>query len=386
MEERVIVSCPYCAKAYKIRQELLGRNAKCCNCKQTFPLIVPHVLNEDEILNLVQGPAHRDDDDDAEPQNATVAGLKVVADEPMAPAAAFGAKMKTTEDLGPPIRLQAIDSKGVHFRFAAAHLGSEKFRAFIPKLCAGCLDKRGLQVFLLRWRIKNVPLAGYGDVGALRPVALMSELPVVDNRELLKYLPVDHSLPEPFGLPFPFYVCGRCKPEGLVYPVGEVDPDERVCMLVMANLKLALEFYTDNCGNETSDYHKLITQKTLCKRSRWEALAELEQKRIAAWVKPRERESFVCYVADLDTPAARKGETGIVVTDQRIVCGKEPLYRHYPFSESITVSCHSVTDGMKVDISSSQQGRITFRLTDSAWVDLKHALRDLKTNVRLVEI
>ncbi len=372
MEERVVIACPHCSAQFKVRRENLGRMARCGKCKKTFPLTVPAMFDEDDILSWV---GKKDHDDEADIPNATFAGVNVIEE---INASSLHLKI--------PFKLQHIDGKGVHFRLTREMLKTEKFRSSFPRACAGCLDKRNLRVFLVRWPVKGNFPAGYGDVNSLRPVATLNELPRVSPVELLQYLPVDKNLPEPYGLPFPFFVCGRCKPNGLVYSPLSVEEKDETCVLTVFNPELAFEFYAVHCGQDTADYQKLLAHSGLCKTSRWEALPEPDRKRISQWYKPTTDEHFVCYVPDLDNPRDRKGQTGIVLTSQRLVCGKDPLLRQFPFQEHVTLSCHSVPEGRKVDISSSTQSRISFRLCDSAWVDLKHSLHDLKVNARLVEV
>lgn len=371
MEDRVVIACPHCSAQFKVRRETLGRMARCGKCQRTFPLTLPKAFNEDEILNWVE----KKDRNEEDIPNASVAGLNV-----MAKIDASSSKSKVS------FKLQHIDRNGVHFRLTREILKTEKFRSSFPRVCAGCQDKRNLRVFLVRWPVKGISPAGFGDVNSLRPTATLNELPAVSPMELLQYLPTDKNLPEPFGLPFPFFVCGRCKPEGLVYSPYLIDQKDETCVLSVFNPELAFELYTANCSQETADYQKLLSHAGLCKTSRWETLPEPDRKRIAQWYKPSPSEVFVCYVSDLDNPRDRKGQTGIVLTNQRMVCGKDPLLRQFPFQEHVTLSCHSAPEGRKIEISSSTQSRISFRLCDSAWVDLKHSLHDLKVNVRVVEI
>jgi predicted Zn finger-like uncharacterized protein len=377
MEERVIVACPNCSAQYKVRQETLGRIARCSKCQKTFPLYLPDPFNEDEVLNWVdkKDDPDSDADDEAEVSTATVAGLNVLNEI-----------TKSSPGLEIPLKLLNLDRQGVHFRFSPQMLNSEKFRSSFPRRCAGCLDKKNLRVFLVRWPVKGVFPAGYGDVHGLHPVTNLKELPAVSATELLKFLPLEKGLPEPFGLPFPYFVCGRCKPEGLVSSPFPVEGKDNTCVISIFNPNVALEFYTANCGRETQDYQKMQTHCGLRKISIWESLPESDRKRITRWYKSTANERFICFVPDLDTPKDHKGRTGIVLTNERIVCGKDPLLRQFSFQEPVTLSCHTVPEGRKVDISSPTQSRIAFHFCDTAWVDLKHSLRDLKVSARVVEV
>jgi len=391
VEDRVVISCPHCSERYKIRREIVGRSARCSKCRKVFALIIPKSLDEDEILSLVSG-GRVGEEDEEEAKNATVAGLSVVEGGQerefahQTAASASGAGKTPSPDFGAPLKLLTIDGEGVHLRFSAELLKSEQFRASFPKKCAVCLSKHSLQVFLLRWPESKKQVEGFGTKKTIFPVSTLAELPQVDTVELLQYLPIDNKLAEPFSRPFPYYVCARCRGEAQSAMEGTYDPENGHCLLRIANFDLAFRFYTANCGTETVDYHKLLSHTKLCKRSHWDALPDQDRKRISEWFKPLDKERFVSYVPDMDTPSVKKGETGIVVTNQRMVCAKNPGFRQFPFSEHITVFCHPAGEAMKVDISSASQGRIAFRLNDSAWVNLKNSLQDLKVSVRFVEV
>lgn len=379
MDDRIVLACPHCSMQYRIRRAILGRPAKCSKCKHIFPLTPPSGLDEDEILNLVHGSSD-------EAPTGTVAGLRVEEDREFEPDSRPAAAKPPAPDFGAPVKLHALDFEGAHFRFAVELLKSETFRASIPKTCAGCRERKNLRVYLVHWFQKGHVPVGFGARKTVRSVALLYELPAVGTVELLKYLPIEKHLPEPFCLPFPFYVCNKCNPEGLVFSAATIEQMGATCMLTIHDIGTALEFYTANCGTETEDYRKLLTRSSLYRRSRWEAIPPLQQKKIMAWFKPVEREHFICYVPDLDTPSAQRGQTGIVITDQRMICAKEPLWRQFLFTEHLVVTQHPLSEGVKVDISSPAQGRISFRLKDTAWADLKHSLQDLETDTRFVDV
>ena len=377
MEERVVIACPSCAFRFRVRRSLLGRSARCSQCKHVFDLVVPGYHGETEIMDWLS-PAEDGEDNDA--LNATIAGLSIFESVTPARAKAGGVGSARIK-----LKLTSIDELGVHFSFSSHQLSVERFRASMPMMCAGCLSTKHLSVYLIRW-LDRMSVKGFGTRGTLtKAVCRKSELPSVGSVELLKYFPERNDLPEPFNLPFPYFVCDKCSPEGLVFGTSSMKQGEH-CLIRIKNVDFAGQFYAANCGSESADYHKLISCSRLARINTWDDIDSDVRTRIERWYKPKSGEHFIYYIPNIDGDRSQCGSSGIVVTDQRMIAHLDPLWREYTYSGHITVAWQSVAEGVKVEIRELGHGRITFKFDSRSWVNLKQSLQGVKADVRFVGI
>ncbi len=375
MEERVVIACPHCNARYKVRQSLIGRPAKCANCKQIFELIVPDYHKEEEIMDWL---ANNEGEEDI--LNATIAGLNVLDNNTAV------AKSRKTSSSRIKLKLTNIDNLGAHFSFPAQALKSSHFRASFPQICACCLAGKHLRIFLVRWMDQATLPKGFGAKGTVvHPIGRLSDFPAVKPTELLQYLPVNEELPEPYNLPFPFYACDNCDPSDLVFGASSLG-EQGHCLLRIKNISLACQFYAQNCGTDSPDYHKLCASCDVLKTNQWDNLQQDLRERLKQWFQHTPGEHFICYIPDIEGNRAYKGKTGIIVTDRRIIAYNGTAWREYPLSGHITITYQSISQGVKIEIRELGKGRISFKLDSKSWVSLKHSLEQLKTNIRFVGI
>ncbi len=375
METRVVISCPHCKAQYKVRQSLMGKPAKCAYCKKIFDLVTPDYHKEEEIMDWLASTENEEDI-----LNATIAGLNIFDEEYSAKRSASKTKSRIK------LKLTNIDNLGAHFSFSSQALQSRHFRAAFPKICAECLKGKHLRVFLIRWLDQATLPKGFGAKGMLvHSVGRLSDFPSVKPTELLQYLPVNDELPEPYNLPFPYYVCDECDASDLVFGASSLGQQGH-CLLRIKNISLACQFYAEICGTDTPDYHKLCAHCDVYRTNQWDNLPEELKERLKQWFKHAHGEHFICYVPDIDGNRNGEGKSGIIVTDQRIIGYSEPIWREYPLSGHITITYQSISQGVKIDIRELGQGRISFKLDSKSWVNLKHSLEQLKADIKFVGI
>ncbi len=376
MESRVIIACPHCNAQYKVRQSLIGRPAKCAYCKKIFDLLTPEFHKEDEIMDWL---ANSENEEDI--LNATIAGLNIFEKESPVKNSAHIKK-----DTSIKLKLTSIDHTGVYFSFSSQALTSKHFRAAFPQICAECLSGKHLRIFLIKWLDRATLPKGFGAKGTVvHSVGRVSEFPAVKPHELLQYLPVNNELPEPYNLPFPYYVCDNCDPSDLVFGASSLG-EQGHCLLKIKNVSLACQFYEQICGTDTPDYHKLCANCDVYRTNQWDNLPEELKTRLKKWFKHIDNEHFICYIADLESNKSNKGKSGIVITDKRIIAYNPPTWREYPLAGHITITYQSISQGVKIEIRELGKGRISLKLDSKSWVSLKHSLEQLKTNIRFVGI
>jgi len=384
MEERVVINCPHCWKPYSVRKSVLGQSARCPECREIFTLQVDRPHSEDEITNWLHesagGPA----------PNATQAGLRVVDEpedtgSPVEPAAAFSERPESAQKPGQKLLLHTVDQSGAHFQFDAALLRDLEFRASFPRLCAQCLADHGLTIHLVQWPDKLPPHEVVGGRSLRTPaVVKVEELPTLDPVKALEYLARQDYLPEPFDLPFPYYVCEDCSPTGLVYTNISVSDEGEQYWLSVLNLHIACLFFANNCGTNNDTYRKLRSHSELRQESRWDALPLVIRDRMSRWFKLKSGEHFVEYVPDNEFSKMEAGLGGVVITDQRLVYQKREVTREYPLKDPLTVTKKKVHRALEIEISSLACGTVTLQVDNKSWDSMKNHLDSVGARVRIV--
>lgn len=381
-EERVLVQCPHCRAAYKVRCTILGREAKCPQCQKVFALIVPDYHSEDEIFDwLQQAPASS-----AQAPDATAVGLKVTETDTNGGVS----PEKSVSDEKPveavkKLYLHSITDMGAYFWFAAESLAEPEFRASLPQLCASCMTDSDLYVHLVQWPSK---LPGWEAIGKrelrTKAVIRLEELPKVDPVALLTYLPRQENLPFPYRLPFPYYVCGHCSPSGLVHTNTSFSGGLERCWLTISNLDIATGFYSTLCGADDDSFSKLCKSSELSKKDRWQLMPLAMRNRISQWFKPQAGEHFVDYLPDEDFSKTEAGAAGLVITDRRSVYHKYQTWREYPLTDAVTVTTKSTSVGARVEMYSVGSGRCVLKLDSKSWISLKQHMKGLQARVKFL--
>lgn len=380
-EGRIIIACPNCNTHYRVRVSYLNKLARCAKCRKSFYLTPSEYYSDEEIVGWLTSIGDEDDD----VMNATMMGLSVLEKKEKKEATG---EARTVSDLSRALKLAYIDERGAHFVFPSGLLYSEDFRASFPAVCANCLTRERLRIYLVKWMDKKSIPKGFGSGKLLHYVGNLGELPVSAPREIIKYLAPVEGLPQPFSLPFPYYVCDRCIPEKLILGLYSLK-EEGQCLLRIKNIDLACQFYENACGSDTEEYRRLCESSRLVKIDGWKGLSEEVKRRLGKWFTPQHDERFLAYIPDiLPTGKAASGESGIVITNKRLVCYcKEQFWREFNYSGRITVSWKaSGPHRVKVDIAEVSSGRISFLLDDRSWVNFKHLLAKAYNNVKFVEV
>ncbi|MDY7011014.1 MAG: hypothetical protein SVV80_09725 [Planctomycetota bacterium] len=238
------------------------------------------------------------------------------------------------------VRLGHVDDMGAFFLFSPALLYDEDFRSAFPQKCAVCGKQRHLSVHLVVWASK---LPGRGEIGARtsysRSVMELDKLGGVSGRELLAVLDPIESLPEPYCLPFPYYLCRECSPIGAVVPDVRFASDGRTheCELGIFSLKQAEEFIRIIGGPDCSALKEVREAMKKATSNPWQALPLAVRSRIKQWFTSDEGEKFVVYIADGDFSKTEAGLAGIVLTDKRLVFRKFASTVDIPLTEKISI-------------------------------------------------
>ncbi len=412
MSERVIVACPDCHKRYRVRAETIGQQARCSNCHTIFDLLSPdqgqldqQVLqwldeNPDQAESATPADEKRQSAKQLIPPEGTVAGLKVIPDSKVpagksdddthtaasAQAAKPARPARPETDQSKKFALHRIDAMGAYCRFPAQNLHDPAFRGSFPQVCAHCLSTKHLSVHLVQWtsKLPNRGLLAGKEISS-RPMMKLADLPTTNPLEVLNFLPRIESLPLPFNLPFPYYVCSDCSPIGLLHANTSFAKEGEKCWLSISNLEVARRLYAAVRGTDDSDYAKLVKAVQVAKQDRWKSFPLAVRNRIKQWYKSEKGEQFLDYLPDKDFIKAEVGNSGLVITNQRLIYKKYHVLRQFPLSDPISITISQTSEGLRVEISSAAHGRAVAKLNDKSWTTLHEQLEQLKAQLEILE-
>ncbi len=376
VEERIVITCPNCGMQYRVRVSLLNKLARCARCRKNFYLRPSEYHSDEEILGWLTSFG---DEEEEEVMDATSVGLSVFDRD-------VGERKKKVE-YKRELKLASVDDRGAHFLFSSGLLNSEDFRSSFPVSCANCLTRKHLRIFLVKWIDKRSVPKGFGTAKLLHYIGNLAELPASEPKEIIKFLSPIEDLPEPFSLPFPYYVCQRCSPEKLVLGLASFKEGGQ-CVLRIKTPDLACQFYSNVCGADTEEYQRLCECSRLAKVNGWRELSDEIKKNIYQWFTPHRDEQFIGYIPDiLSSGQEAVGESGIVITNRRMIAYKEPLWREFKFASRITITWKTVGEHrIRVDIRGLGSGRMSLLLGDKSWVNLKHLLSTIHADTKFVEV
>ncbi|HXK87527.1 MAG TPA: hypothetical protein PLS82_15950 [Phycisphaerae bacterium] len=376
MSEQVVVRCPQCAQKYRVPRTSVGHQGRCKLCQARFRIASESNIDEDTVFAWIT-------EDD--PFSESVAGSTGIFSKPVGPpraagvaprlepAPATGAGVSSCE-----VKLVRIDTQGAHFEFPTAALAGEHLRNSFPRKCVGCGTRIDLRVHLIYWR-DRMPVNDALTWQA-RQDAAMGKLVGYDRPfepGLLRQLPNARGLAEPFSLPFPIFACPHCRPSHEVQGRVATHKSHETCRLTIASLAVAVDFFRDNGGRNSPDYHRLIEERDQHPDA-WRAMDARVRQRVSQWFVPGEDERFVGFFRDAEFPPGEAGASGLVLTSRRLVFHKYVACRDYSLEAPGRVEI--VPRGRLAGVHIyDQSGRPAIvKLDPAAAVDLAGQLRQLR--------
>ena len=348
------VNCPFCAAVLRVPEKSLGKKGRCRACGKVFPVpfVVPTAedtaTDEDVIgwLGEAGAPQSRP------PVKSSVEATRVspAGGPRRAPSARPRPSHKSF-----PVRLGHVDDMGAFFLFDPKLLYDQDFRCSFPVKCIVCGGRRHLSVHVVIWSSK---LPGRGQLGMrtsyAHTVYELDKLGALRGRELLGRLDLVENLPEPYCLPFPYYVCHACSAVGAVVPDVRTseDGDGQVCELGISSLERAEEFADAVCGKDSRVHRQLHRARQQSDDDSWRGLPLAVRSRIKQWYRPQEGEHFVAYIPDADFAKTEAGTAGIVMTDRRLVYHKFAAQVVLPLTQEMTISRKKSGDRTRLEIAS----------------------------------
>jgi len=266
-----------------------------------------------------------------------------------------------------PIRLGHLDDMGVFLLFEPALLYREEFRAAFPQRCIICNSNEHLLVNQVVWSSKLPARGKFGLRESYVPaVHSLRRLGHPTSRGLLAKLERIESMPEPFCLPFPYYVCRTCSAVGAVVTDVRNSGGQEECELGIFSLRVAQDLMRICCGEDCQAYGQIHQALRETRGDTWKALPLAVRSRIRQWYRPLEGERFLGYVADGDFAKTEAGLAGLVLTDQRLVCRKYASLVELPLSEQVEVHLHNKDGHLQLNISGKSGKTANLATSDAA--------------------
>lgn len=326
MSEQVVVRCPSCAQKYRVPAASVGHRAHCKRCDTRFRIasaeqvdddtIFAWITSEDPSSGSVMGSTGMFHPAESRPHDEPAPGDSPHRHAANAPGAV-------------PVKLARIDTDGAHFEFPAGALVGDGLRNSFPRKCVGCGARTDLQVHLIYWR-DRMPTSDAMSWQARQDTSMgrLIGFEHPSSERLLQELPHARSLPHPFNLPFPLFVCEHCRASREVRGRVMTQDDRDICQLALLSLAIAVDFFRDNGGRHTPEYHRLIEERD-AHPDAWRALEGRVRQRIAQWFTPREDERFLGFFRDAEFSVLEAGGSGMVLTNRRLVYKKYAAFREY---------------------------------------------------------
>jgi hypothetical protein len=374
MSDHVIVRCSACSQKYRVHAASIGRNAQCKVCGATFVIGRKTALDDDTIVAWITQDA---------PASASVMGATGIFHEPTesGPRPPEPAPRPRTEPVAaiaePSVILTRTNDDGAHFEFPASALASEDLRNAFPRRCVGCGAKHGLGVHLIYWpeRVAAEDRARWRELQD----TVVGKLEFFRNaatKALLGTLPSSRHVTQPFRLPFPVFACGHCHASREVRGHVATREGADVCVLTIASLSVAVEFYRSNGGRNTAEYHRLVEERDR-RRDAWRDLGTEIRGHLSQWFEPRPGERFVHFFRDAEFSVVEAGTSGVVLTDRRLVFKKYAAHRDYLLNEHCRIEIKTRGTNAVVQIFEEGHRPAVFTLSLSDANELATSLRTL---------
>jgi len=336
---KIQVQCPACSARLDVSEKFLGRRGRCKRCGNVFTIEVsldvadapPGDIEGSVMSWLGDGPPIGS----ASQASPAAARPNVKAPPAASPAAAPAPAGKSRDEA---IRLGHVDDMGAFFLFTPELLRDPDFRASFPQRCLLCGSDHGLSVHLVLWSSK-LPFRGqFGThTSTSCNVFELAKLGRPAGHDLLGMLQPVANLPEPYSLPFPYYVCRSCSAVGALVTDVRHTGEREICELGFYSMKVAEDFLLAYCGPKCPTLKQLRKAMGTRKGDAWQALPLAVRSRIRQWYQAAEGERFVAYVSDNEFAKTEAGMAGVVVTDRRMVFHKFSATLEAPFQEPIAV-------------------------------------------------
>lgn len=354
--QTVDVVCPSCGERLTVSREHIGRKGRCQSCREVFIITdtsgVPLGQNQTDLGETIIGWL------DESEQAAALKSKTAVAPRPAArPRQARQVNKNKPPDRRKqfPIKLGHVDEMGAFFLFSPDLLYDEDFRSAFSQRCVVCGNRRHLSVHLVVWSSK---LPGRGEFGARtsysRSVFELDKLGGLTGGDLLAKLDRIENLPEPYCLPFPYYLCPDCSPIGAIVPDVRLaaDGQSQICELGIFAPKQAEEFVQAVGGPDCKALKALREEKRHDHDDPWRALPLAVRSRIKQWFNLEDGEKFVVYIPDGDFTKTEAGLAGIALTNKRMVFRKFASRVEIPLTERITIESVTAKGRSQLQISS----------------------------------
>ncbi|MFP3938165.1 MAG: hypothetical protein ACLFVW_07460 [Phycisphaerae bacterium] len=428
------VICPSCGAALKVPDDSMGKKGRCAVCKAVFKIAdvvgepaTPEILSEDSILGWLAIPDEEIDRAarEAEKQKQTRSAQRPaspdsLADKPAEPTAVEPSESTadkpdkqetenapdepgserqsqgsqdlrsaaTTEEQPPeqaedsgkelPIRMDHVDTMGAFFLFDSELLYDEDFRASFPQRCILCGTPRALSVYLVVWSSKLTDRAKKDRSLQKRAPAVrkLDELGGLAGKDLLKVLGRVEHMPEPYCLPFPYYVCQSCSPLGAVVTDVHTTADgmKEICELGISSVPQAEQFIRHVAGTDSEVYRQLREVRQKAHGDAWLMLPLGVRNRIKQWFDQGEDERFVAYIPDADFVKAEAGTGGLVLTDQRLVYHKALANVEFPLTDDVHLEPKEKGSRLLIEISSPNAPRTVRLAAQPTYLDQLRSL------------
>ncbi len=328
MPHSIVVRCPNCSQKYRLSPEKIGARAR-CKCGQRFTVTSEKPLDEETAYGwVIQG---------ADPSSRSVMGGSSITESPTPEehkdAVAHRHTPSPSEHRQPRIELERVDELGAHFRFPADLLADERFRDSFPKQCICCGRGRRLNVHLIIWNEK-LPADDPLRVRQInhQPIGRLQSLSGYGRASWLRELPKLKNMPEPFGLPFAFFVCSDCTVEDEIHASLVAEPQGEHCRIRITHLMIAAAFHRNNGGSDTPEHQRLLRACEKLKKNRWLSLPTAVRRKITQWCEIEDNEEFRGFYPDADFSNAELGKAGVVLTNKHLSFHKYSSSRAFSLS------------------------------------------------------
>jgi len=285
-----------------------------------------------------------------------------------------------------PVRLERIDEMGAYFEFPSDQLPDVHLRSSFPRRCVSCGCRDRLQVHLLIWTDRLPPrdqIRRQETAGQL--VGSLDQFEGQSAEEFLGRLPRIRSLPSPYDLPFPYYICENCSAVGEIHTHVLLHGDKEYCQIKISNLEIAAEFLANNGGADTEDYQLLLEAWQKQKQDPWRALPLAVRNRLRQWYQPSPDEKFVDYFPDADFSKAELGLAGIVLTSKRAVYKKFAALREFELNKPASIRCTFENGRCQIEISQSGKRPAVINLQKAAAERFVERCRCLWAGIQISE-
>ncbi len=369
MSDAIVAVCPSCSQKYRVPNSNIGMRARCKNCGQPFKILEEPPIDDETIFGWVT-------EDD--PSSNSVLGGTGLFGQTFSEATHVPVRNRWVHPAppdAPRVEFTGLDEQGAHFTFAPEDLRDRDLRCSFPHRCSQCLVRDQLEVHLIIWPEK-VPGrdAAMINEAETRTHRKLEELMDEHKLNWFQSLESIDTMPAPFKEPFPYCICPHCSVIGAIRGRVHTDTGSEMCELIIAHPSIALDFYRNNGGRNTTGYKKLLVASRQRRDNQWKSLAVGVRVKLGQWFKPRSGEHFLGYYADRDFTQSDRGAAGVVLTDKRLVYKKYAALREYRLDHQGILEIEATPSLANVDIHQDDSKVSTLATTPLAASSLARTL------------